>query len=224
MPTQNSQHTQIPSVEQISLQIEACCVEREWDASELAERSGVSRTTLYHLRSGKIQRPHMSTLKSIAEAFGLSLQEFLRSDDQRYDRKFAVSSSTAFDRLTNSQVDGVVQEHPALFSGWSDFEWEELYSTFGVGGELSEEGVIECAGRINQNREIGHQLAIVLETHLRDVAVSMIKSLYGMVTPQSNLEADQDLQNLVQTHLSQRALDENNLHSPLMGELSDRPE
>lgn len=191
---------QIPSVAQLAKRIRACCMHRGWDEVELAQRSGVSRTTLYHLRNGNIKRPRITTLASLADAFELPLERFFWGELNVAAPRAIASESITFDRRTNTQIQTVCDNHPELFSGWSETEWEELFSTFGVGGELSEEGVIESADRINQNRDVRYRLSVVLETHLRDVAVGMVESLYKLVTPGGNLEPSADLKQLLSDH------------------------
>lgn len=86
-----------------------------------------------------------------------------------------------FDRLTNPVIDDVRAESPELFAGWTDAEWDQLYSTFGVGGALRAEGVREAASQIQRQRETVGRLQIVLETHLRDVAEELIGALFRLV-------------------------------------------
>ncbi|HUG20074.1 MAG TPA: hypothetical protein VMM56_13910, partial [Planctomycetaceae bacterium] len=56
------------------------------------------------------------------------------------------------------------------------------------------------ADRINQNRDVRYRLSVVLETHLRDVAVGMVESLYKLVTPGGNLEQSADFKQLLADH------------------------
>ncbi|MBL4885487.1 MAG: helix-turn-helix transcriptional regulator, partial [Planctomycetaceae bacterium] len=46
-----------------------------------------------------------------------------------------------FDRQTNWSIQSVCEQTPDLFAGWTDEEWDELFSSFGTGGELSEQGI-----------------------------------------------------------------------------------
>jgi hypothetical protein len=88
-----------------------------------------------------------------------------------------------FDRRTNTEVDAVRRDLPELFANWAPADWDELYSEFGTGGRLSREGVVVAAQRMNRKRETVEQLHVVLETHLHEVAVNMIETLYRMVQP-----------------------------------------
>ena len=91
------------------------------------------------------------------------------------------AAGRAFDRATNPLVTRVAHERPGLFDGWTADDWDELYSQFGVGGALTEQGVHVAAARINGNRDTVYRLRIVLQTHLADVAAGLIDTLYRQV-------------------------------------------
>jgi transcriptional regulator with XRE-family HTH domain len=177
--------------------IRRSCLEKGWDLGELARRARVSRTTLHHLLSGTTQRPHLSTLSRIAGALGLELDPDTdnRSPAGRSARRATPGSgidntpvfrsAARFDRATNPAIEELLHTSPDLFDEWSQEEWDELYSTFGVGGNLTPEGAADCAQAINDRRETTRQLHLVLETHLADVARRMIETLYEMVRPTS---------------------------------------
>ncbi|MGQ0633054.1 MAG: helix-turn-helix domain-containing protein [Planctomycetaceae bacterium] len=93
----------------------------------------------------------------------------------------ALDAGRAFDRATNPVVTAIAGEQPQLFVGWTLDEWDELYSQFGVGGPLSEQGVLTAAARINRHRETVYRLRIVLQTHLAQVADGLIETLYRQV-------------------------------------------
>lgn len=86
-----------------------------------------------------------------------------------------------FDRQTNWCVQELCERSPELFQDWADQEWEELFSSFGVGGELNEEGVRQQVEAINQRRVTLYELQVLLETHLADAARRVIHSLYESV-------------------------------------------
>lgn len=167
--------------------IRSLCAQQGWDIGELARRAQVSRTTLYQLDRRRIRRPHAATLGRIAAALGLSLADLLRpagpepANGRELDRRAA---ERAFDRLTNPVVADVLDQRPELFENWSADEWDELYSTFGTGGQLTPDGVVQAAEAIARKRETVQQLHVLLETHLGDVAANMIATLYQMVRPQ----------------------------------------
>ena len=171
--------------------IRSLCAQQGWDIGELARRAQVSRTTLYQLDRGRIRRPHAATLGRIAAALDLSPDDLFRAngnepaDGRERDGRAA---ERAFDRLTNPVVADVLDQRPELFENWSADEWDELYSTFGTGGQLSPDGVVQAAEAIARKRETVQQLHVLLETHLGDVAANMIATLYRMVRPQSQAQ------------------------------------
>lgn len=152
---------------------------RGWDVVELERRSGVGRTTLYHLEKGHTQRVRSSTIAAIAKAFDLEVEQFLSSADpaQISERRRAA----AFDRSTNPAVADVARERPEVFEGWTAHDWEEINSQFGVGGQMTPLGALKSAEAINEKRETIRQLQVVLDTHLRDVAREVIETFYRMV-------------------------------------------
>ena len=89
--------------------------------------------------------------------------------------------ASEFNRVTNDSVQDVCRDHPSLFEGWTDEEWDELYSTFGVGGALNEQGILQQAEAINRKRETLYQVHVLLETHLAEAARGVIESLYRAV-------------------------------------------
>lgn len=190
--------------------IRAASLRKGWDVGELARRAGISRTTLYHLERGVTSRPRASTLQRLAQALEVDPAELAGKgsgggssirDAADHPAGGALRDAWAdrsFDRDTNAAVAEVFERRPALFSGWSASEWDELYSSFGTGGPLTDEGVIHSARQINSKRETVRQLHIVMETHLSEVAASVIETLYRMVRPESNLAAGEELAALLE--------------------------
>ncbi len=153
---------------------------RGWDVSELERRSGVGRTTLYHLEKGHTRRVRSSTIAAIARAFDIEVDQLLAPGHAApaADRRRAAAE---FDRATNPAVEEVARERPDVFEGWTADDWEEINSQFGVGGQLTPLGALKAAEEINEKRETIRQLQVVLETHLRDVAREVIETFYRMV-------------------------------------------
>jgi transcriptional regulator with XRE-family HTH domain len=154
-------------------------MKRGWDVVELERRSGVGRTTLYHLEKGHTQRVRSSTIAAIARAFDIDVSDLLAPLDAA--RLTERRKAAAFDRATNPAVDEVARERPEVFDGWTTEDWEEINSQFGVGGQLTPLGALKAAEAINEKRETVRQLQVVLETHLRDVAREVIETFYRMV-------------------------------------------
>ena len=167
------------------------------EIGQLASKAGVSRTTLYHLERFEITTPRASTLHRIAQALGipvesLSLEVPLGLNHHANQPHFSVSETMRgrFDRTTNPVVTEVAHEQPELFDGWTGEEWDELYSTFGIGGALNRDGVIRAVGRMNRQRETVYRLKVLLETHLAEVAAKIVTTLYEMVIPNGKPDAE----------------------------------
>ncbi|TWT63145.1 helix-turn-helix domain-containing protein [Rubinisphaera italica] len=183
--------------------IEHYCLKHGWTISRLAEASGVSRATLYQWQKHGACKPRHDTLHKLASALSVS-PSVLKSESRNGELSGETSpissfetshfrpesspwveddadSRRLFDRQSNWAIQEVCQNHPELFADWSDEQWDELFSTFGVGGELNETGVLQQAEAINAKRETIYQLQVVLETHLADAARNVIRSLYDSV-------------------------------------------
>jgi len=166
---------------------------RGWRMEELALRSGVSRTTLYQLLRGAIRKPRHSTLHKIAAALQIPLSYLqpdrkteTHSEEPDYSVSDQLQHKRKIDRAANAVIDVVEAEHPEYFTDWQEQDWDELYSTFGVGGSLTYAGVIDRARQINRNRETLKQLQLVLETHLSGLAEGVVHALYQLIA----IEAD----------------------------------
>jgi transcriptional regulator with XRE-family HTH domain len=138
----------------------------------LATASGVDRRTIAAVLRGK-NRPHSRTLHRLAQALGASADEFFQ------DR--AVRAHRAFDRETNPLVAEVIAQHPELFAGWTEADFDELYSRFGTGGALTRAGAAAAAGRMNRTRAVHEKVALVLETHEADLLEQFVDLLYRRV-------------------------------------------
>lgn len=165
--------------------VQKACRKLGISQTELSQRSGVSRSTLYQLAQGKTATPHAETAHRLASALGVSVESLFESnaiDEENEPPQSSTDQPTSqYDRLTNPQVDIIRQQEPSLFSHWSRQDWDEIYSCFGVGGALTPEGVKIEAARINEKRELLRKVEVILETHLRETTVQVIQSLYDSV-------------------------------------------
>lgn len=160
---------------------------------DLAQRAGVSRTTLHHLERGAIHKPRASTLSRLATVLEISPDELAVGWQPCGDDPPAapglleiLSEQTAFDQaafdaVTNPLLAEVCAAEPQHFRGFSSADWEELASQVGVGGGLTREGVIDAAARLQTDKETVARLRLILQTHLRDPARQLIDALYQSV-------------------------------------------
>ncbi len=189
------------------------CMNKGWDLRTLAKKAGISRTTLYLMEQGKTRKPHVGTLNKIAKVLDLDPAEFEKQNTRTsqpvshllLDSILGTSQQRSeFDRLSNPMVTLVREKKPELFINWKESDWDELYSQFGTGGQLTEEGVIKVSQQMNEKKEILSQVELLLETHHRETIKTIIESLYKEAKPQSNLVHSEDLTALIESHLKEK--------------------
>lgn len=183
----------------LSARLQAFRVRKGWNMDRLATSAGVSRTTVYHLERGDIAKPRASTLYKLAVALGIDPSDLavdsspipLREDPglQGHDDTDQALRSK-FDRKTNTYIKSVYDDNPPLFQHWGHDDWDELYSTFGVGGAPNEQGVLEIADKINSKRETLQKLQVVLETHHASVAKGLIDNLFQLIQAEAENAAN----------------------------------
>lgn len=118
--------------------------------------------------------PHARTLHKLAQGLGVEIDDLLRPPGRRAPREF--------DRATNSLVDGVVTRHAETFATWTEADFNELYSRFGTGGQLTEQGVLAAAQAMNAKRDICRQVNVILETGEAELLANFVEVLYRRVT------------------------------------------
>jgi hypothetical protein len=82
-------------------------------------------------------------------------------------------------------VEEVVSDNPQLFHGWTQDEFDELYSRFGTGGALTEKGAVKAAQAMNKRRELLQRAALLMETNESELLETMIEALYSRAVVQS---------------------------------------
>src|SRR5262245_40757891 len=90
--------------------------------AELVQRSNLDHRTLKRLLKGRKQ-PQSRTLHRLAASLNVPVEELFQDA--------ALLRHRLFDRKTNPVVDDVIESHPQLFHGWTEAEFDELYSRFG---------------------------------------------------------------------------------------------
>ncbi|MCI0335076.1 MAG: helix-turn-helix domain-containing protein, partial [Planctomycetes bacterium] len=136
-------------------------------ASQLDER------TLRAVARGRTN-PHARTLHKLAHGLGVSIDELFRTPGQ--------SPARRFDRATNSLVEEVVAAHAAAFENWTEADFDELYSRFGTGGQLTQSGVLAAANAMNAKRDVLRQAAVVLESGEAELLAEFVELLYRRTT------------------------------------------
>jgi transcriptional regulator with XRE-family HTH domain len=159
-------------------------IRKGWNQAELAEKAGVSRTTLVQLERGTVQDPHALTLKKVGELLDISPESLASA---RTGERVAaplpevISEQTRFDQATNPAVAAMAEAFTDRFQQLTPVERDQLVSQFGVGGPLTSDGVLKSLERLEADRKTMAQLQIVLQTHLREAARQVIEGLYRTV-------------------------------------------
>lgn len=140
---------------------------------DVVSSTGLDERTLRSLVRGR-NNPHARTLHKLAQGLGVAIDELFHLPTH--------AGWQRFDRATNMRVENVVLDHPALFEDWQEADFDELYSRFGTGGQLSEAGVLAAARAMNDKRELWRQVSVVLESSDRELLSEFVELLYRRVT------------------------------------------
>src|SRR5215831_13921550 len=137
--------------------------------ADLISRSRLNHRTLKELLAGRRQ-PQPRTLHRLAGGLNVPVEELFQDP--------ALLRHRLFDRHTNPVVDEVIAAYPQMFHGWTAAEFDELYSRFGTGGALTQEGALQAACAMNRRRELLAKVALLLETSEADLLESFLELLY----------------------------------------------
>jgi transcriptional regulator with XRE-family HTH domain len=140
--------------------------------AQLVETSGLHQRTVKGILSGKT-KPHCRTLHRLAAGLGVSTDELFQNP--------SLLAHRLFDRRTNPAVQEVVGTHPELFEGWTETDFEELYSHFGTGGALSAAGAAEVVLAMNEKRAVHQKVALLLESGEAALLVGFVDLLYQKI-------------------------------------------
>jgi transcriptional regulator with XRE-family HTH domain len=142
--------------------------------------SNLDERTLRSVARGRTN-PHARTLHKLAAGLGVSIDELFRTPGQ--------SSPRRFDRATNSLVQDVVARNLSTFESWSDADFDELFSRFGTGGQLTEAGVLTAAEAMNVKRDVLRRASVILESGEAALLMEFVEMLYRRATEPRNGEA-----------------------------------
>jgi len=139
---------------------------------QVVERTRLSERTVKTLLAGT-SKPHARTLHRVAEGLGVPTDELFQDP--------SLLAHRLFDRATNPLVEELVAESPGLFAGWSEPDFDELYSRFGHGGALTTDGVLAAVQALNRKREIQYKVDVLLESSHAELISGIIDLLYQKV-------------------------------------------
>jgi hypothetical protein len=80
-----------------------------------------------------------------------------------------------------SAVQEVVDSCPHLFDGWTEGDFDELYSRFGTGGALTADGATAVVVEMNQKRDVHRKVALLLESGESQLLVGFVDLLYQKI-------------------------------------------
>lgn len=106
--------------------------------SELAERQGMSRTTISNVLNGKIERPHLNTVRKIARNFGVTVEEFLAGVPE--DPKARARTAAIADWLRDLPEAEHLRVAAGLYSEWT------MHEASTAGGIIEARRKVEEAG------------------------------------------------------------------------------
>lgn len=139
---------------------------------DVVELSGLDERTVKSMLAGRTN-PHARTLHRLASGVGIQVDEFFQPS--------SVLAHRSFDRATNPIVEQVIEQSPELFAGWTDADFDELYSRFGAGGAFTLDGARAAAENMNRNREVHQRVALLLETSEAEFLSRVVELLHQRV-------------------------------------------
>lgn len=85
-----------------------------WSKYRLSKESGIAQTTLYDILSGKKVTPNVKTLQKIADALGVSVNEFFKEDNKdnevykiKYNENLCVKEQEALEKEARELLDNL---------------------------------------------------------------------------------------------------------------------
>ncbi len=140
---------------------------------QVVERTGLDQRTIKGILA-RTSQPHARTLHRLAAGLSVASDELFQDP--------SLLAHRLFDRHTNPVVEEIVASQPEQFAGWSERDFDELYSRFGVGGGLTFAGTLEAVRSMNHNREVHRQVALLLESGEAEFLSAIVQLLYQKIT------------------------------------------
>ena len=155
-----------------SINLRRLMARRGLTLEQVVDCSGLDERTVKAIARG-ITTPHARTLHKLAAGLGVSTDELFQDP--------SLLAYRSFDHETNPMVEQVVCDHPELFAGWTQRDFDELYSRFGDGGAVTTQGAITMVEAMNRKREVHNKVALVLESSEGDLLADFVELLYQRV-------------------------------------------
>jgi transcriptional regulator with XRE-family HTH domain len=154
----------------IALNLRRLMAQASLTYDDVVAATGLDERTIRGVIRGRNQ-PHARTLHKLATGMGVAIDELFQTPP--------ASSPRRFDRATNLLVSDVVKASPAAFANWSEADFDELFSRFGTGGQLTEDGVLQVAHTMNTKRDVWRQISVILESGEAELLSQFVAVLYG---------------------------------------------
>jgi len=142
----------------------------------VVDRTGLDERTIKGILNGT-NNPQPRTLHKLSTGLNVPADELFQDP--------SLLTHRLFDRRTNPLVEEVVSERADLVQGWTEADFDELYSHFGMGGALTPDGVIEIVNKMNRHRTVHHKVAVLLETSEAELLINLVDVLYARVVVSS---------------------------------------
>jgi transcriptional regulator with XRE-family HTH domain len=140
---------------------------------QVVEATGLNERTIKAILGGR-SKPHARTLHRLADGLGVAADELFQNP--------SLLTHRLFDERTNPVVQEVVNSQPQLFEGWTQADFEELYSRFGTGGALTPAGTTQVVLAMNRNRDVHQKVALLLESAEAEFLMGVVELLYQRIS------------------------------------------
>ena len=75
-------------------------------------------------------------------------------------------------------MDEVLAERPNLVEGWTEADFDELFSRVGTGGGLTRQGALGAIQLMNQKREVLRKVEVLMESGEAELVEEIVEILY----------------------------------------------
>ncbi len=72
-----------------------------------------------------------------------------------------------------------------MFAGWTQGDFDELYSRFGTGGGLTLQGARDAVQAMNHKRDIHQKVALLLESNECELLTGFVELLFQRIVLRS---------------------------------------
>ena len=157
----------------LAMNVRRLMARRQMTYEELCSGSGLDERTIRGIMNNRA-RPHARTLAKLAAGLAVEVDELFA--------QVVIPPDVKFDRATNRLVEVVRRKNPNRFKGWNGDDFRQLYSNVGVGGMLTEAGILAIVDKMNEDREVRRKVRVIHESAERDFLAIVVEHLYRRVT------------------------------------------